>query len=172
MPEGANTAPSLDQPWLALRHIAAYLAATLCVCAVGVNLLFASGGFRMPVPGLFSSAMFSAVFAMFFYVAAIAWPPVALTNWALLKKGWRSVWAFVFGGAVIALFALAAGLYVLEISVLDLVSVIRLYAFVTVVCVPANLIYWGLAVHPLTLPFWQKLFGRAGKKAGRPRDDL
>ena len=154
--------PELDQPCLAARHVVSYLLAVFLIACALTFVIYRMLAFERfgPVP-LFSPLGMRKFFELF---AGLAGGGVLLVfpgTKFLLAREWRGWVAFALAGVVYAIVATVFGgvaLFSAAMGALDdLVVLALISAALSVIFVPANLVYWALAIHPATLSLWQRI---------------
>ncbi len=110
---------------------------------------------------LFSPMGMAKFLELFAVLAGLGWVFVVPGTKFLLARGWRGWIVFALAGVAYAVAATVFGGVALSSAgtgVLDDLPVLAIIsAALSVIFVPANLVYWALAVHPATLSFWQRI---------------
>ncbi|PTW59753.1 hypothetical protein C8N35_106138 [Breoghania corrubedonensis] len=158
---GGEAAAELDARCAVLRHVLAYLAAVFVVAvalSVVIHTMLTFERFGPPPP--FSALGLRQFLELASAIAGLGWIGVAPVTWVLLARGWRGWPAFALAGlgyavalAGIALFSAGRGMAVRD--ALYLLAVLS--GGLSVILVPANFVYWALAIHSATLGLWPRI---------------
>lgn len=147
-----------------LRHGLAYLVAAFAITCALTLVIYTMLPFERfgPVP-LFSAMGMMQFASLFGGIAGLGWIVFVPLTRFLLGRGRRGWLAFALAGIAYAIAMGGVMLIVVGDMSLDpmrtLVPMAFLVAALSMIFIPANLVYWALAIHPLTLPLWRRLCG-------------
>ncbi|MEI2385091.1 hypothetical protein [Breoghania sp. JC706] len=162
---GGETA-ELDARCAALRHVIAYLAAVFVVAvalSVVIHTMLPFERFGPPPP--FSALGLRQFAELASAIAGLGWIGFVPVTWFLLARGRRGWPAFALAGigyavAITAVTLADVGRGMAVRDALYLLAVLS--GGLCVILVPANLVYWALAIHPATLGLWPRICRKRG----------